>query len=1251
MSGLVSASREVVVYVNGTKYDEEVISGQISHDSSYTSSIITCKGQVVLGNGAPIDIAGTKFTPGQSVNINADYGRGKFSRIPLGGLFVLSSYADPGSLTTTLDVGCSLAFARQRENIFTDAARNLIEAHIDRRVLDAFDIDEYNFSTLEALLRIEGKVMFQTNLGVIKTVEAFSDSTSSKFTSIDNGTAISLGSLSGAIEDSPGKLQLNQDFNIEIEEGRVRQVGTQVSVYPSVKNVREGTETGGTTAISYYFTRTGIKEIACSVEWAASGTADEDDFPGFLLEMPSGTINFAAGETTATLTLNIAADDDIESKETLTVSISDPVDCTIGISSATVEIINDDEEILEDDEEEEEDEDDDDPIEPIVTPYITSVLQRTIDRPDITEGQTLVIENKTDGEGAVEGVPTCGTIEEPGEAAEAKFAYTVVGSLTQGVKDLNEEVTSGQYITYTGTGNQVDREITFEYCSAMTYASALISQILDTYVSVFDEEKEKANALLSKANQYFALADDFQSRDQTGLSESQKTKIDNAIEYYGCAATQLYNAAEGIIGGANSLWSQASDFSDQYESNYGVANINLTENIYDATGVIQKKIVSVYNHAASLNSVLDAAKGLQAVRIPNANLNVYRYLILLNGNGLDFSGLNLSIRDALLSGESLDTLLRGYSLPVESNFSNTTEAFNVTASRFKNIIVSRTTTTYEYGDVFNTETEVVEDFQNPKNNTKKVSRSSNNTAKEEDRLVLDETVDGDTLSGEDEPLTDEELEQLEELEEEERERVEQAIRDAKRKRYRESKKEIEVERPVEIRTEETTVSSTLDLGSVNAVSTISPPEAEIPNSWFGRIKPAVKKITMPLQFKGFTKHRTISGNDLDYYYKDVVNGDPANIISTYQSIAQGFLENEAKRLSSDRSGIRVTETLRSELCDYYPFYPVKVDLTNTSKTSFTGKSNVCNVVFDNNNVLVSLDLYGTGSTKAPTSGNPLVAISTFVLASSYLFEGTTTLGSNYFNVPANVTSISVQTLPSQGTVTNNGVAVGVGDTITAAQITNGDIVYTPASPTGTEAVEISFTGTKSDGTLFDIVSDLYPHFYYDGSADPNVDAGDFDNTTSNGGDDVDAGFFTTKIGIAGGLSTDGGNFDTGTTDEHEPTFPASEVIAHDAADPENDMGTTLVDGNDTVIDVDALPQPVGTNVTLLSKYVYFKLNVGTGIFITASIFPQRGWNYGRIPRTFGTEIDFGSVATPNTFNADFGSIATPATPVLSSYIV
>lgn len=1244
MSGLVSASRKVVVYVDGKKYDEEVISGQISHDSSYTSSIITCKGQVVLGNGAPIDIAGTKFTPGESVNINADYGRGKFSRVPLGGLFVLSSYADPGNLTTTLDVGCSLAFARQRENIFTDAAKNLIKTHISRRILDAFDIDEYNFSTLESLLRIEGKVMFQTNLGVIKTVEAFSSSTSSKFTSIDNGTAISLGSLSGAIEDSPGTLQLNQDFKIEIEEGRVRQVGTQVSIYPSVKNVREGTNPGGTTDINYYLTRTGIKQIACSVEWTASGTVDEDDFPGFLLEMPSGTISFAAGQTTARLTLSIAADDDIESKETLTVRLSDPVDCTIGISSATVEIINDDEEEPDEDDipPDEDEEDDDDPIDPIVNPFITSVLQRTIDCPDITDGQTLIIENKTSGEGAVEGVPTCGTIEEPGEPAEAKFAFTVTGNMEQGVKSLNEEVTSGQYITYTGTGNQVDREITFEYCSAITYGGGLISTVLNKYVAVYNQERERANALLSKANQYFALADDYQSRDLTGLSASQITFINNAIEYYGCAASQLYSAAEGIVGGANVLFNEAINFVDEYESIYGVANINVTENIYDSNGVITKKVVSVYNHKSATNAASTAAENVKEAYVFSPNLDTYRYQYLI---GLNFAAVSNAV------GTSFDNLLDGCLLPVESNFSNTTEAFSVTAARFNNEIISKTTTTYEYGDVFNTETQVFEDLQNPKNNTKKVSRSSNNSAREEDRLVLEETVDGDTLSGEDEPLTDEELEELEELEEEERERVEQQIRDDKRLRYRESKKEVEVERPVEIKTEETTESSELDLGSVNAVSTIPPPAAEIPNSWFGRIKPAVKKITMPLEFKGFTKHRQISGNDLDYYYKDEVNGNPARIIATYQSIAQQFLENEAKRLTSDRSGIRVTETLRSELCDYYPFYPVKVDLTNTSKTSFRGKSNVCNVVFDNNNVLVSLDLYGTGSTKPRLGGSSVVAISTSVLASSSLSEGTTTLGSDYFNVPANVNSISVQTLPSQGTVTNNGVAVGIGDTITAAQIANGDVVYTPASPTDTEAVEISFTGTKSDGTLFDIVSDLFPHFHYDGSAIPNVDAGDFDNTTSNGGNDVDAGFFTTKIGIAGGFSPDGGNFDTGTVDEHEPTFLASEVVAHDTADPENDMGTTLVDGNDTVIDVDALPQPVGTNVTLLSKHVYFKLNVGTGIFITASIFPQKGWNYGRIPRTFGTEIDFGSVATPNTFNADFGSVTTPATPTLASYVV
>lgn len=91
---------------------------------------------------------------------------------------------------------------------------------------------------------------------------------------------------------------------------------------------------------SFTFTVTrsgGDPNLASSVDFtvAGSGTnpADADDFGGTL---PSGTVNFAAGESEATLTISVSNDADIEADEAFTVTLTE------GGASADGTILNDD---------------------------------------------------------------------------------------------------------------------------------------------------------------------------------------------------------------------------------------------------------------------------------------------------------------------------------------------------------------------------------------------------------------------------------------------------------------------------------------------------------------------------------------------------------------------------------------------------------------------------------------------------------------------------------------------------------------------------------------------------------------------------------------------------------------------------------------------------------------------------------------------------------------------------------------------
>ena len=98
------------------------------------------------------------------------------------------------------------------------------------------------------------------------------------------------------------------------------------------------TRNEATGSFSFTVTRSGgDPDSASAVDFTVAGSgansADADDFGGTL---PSGTVNFAAGETAATLTINVSNDADIEADETFTVTLTE------GGASADGTILNDD---------------------------------------------------------------------------------------------------------------------------------------------------------------------------------------------------------------------------------------------------------------------------------------------------------------------------------------------------------------------------------------------------------------------------------------------------------------------------------------------------------------------------------------------------------------------------------------------------------------------------------------------------------------------------------------------------------------------------------------------------------------------------------------------------------------------------------------------------------------------------------------------------------------------------------------------
>lgn len=122
--------------------------------------------------------------------------------------------------------------------------------------------------------------------------------------------------------------------NIVIEE-----VATTLAIAPDTPSQSEGNS--GTTDFTFTVTRAGDTTGATSVNYeVTSGQANAADFGGTL---PSGTVSFAAGETSKTITVAVSGDTDAEGDEVFTVTLTNPANGeTLTAATADSTITNDD---------------------------------------------------------------------------------------------------------------------------------------------------------------------------------------------------------------------------------------------------------------------------------------------------------------------------------------------------------------------------------------------------------------------------------------------------------------------------------------------------------------------------------------------------------------------------------------------------------------------------------------------------------------------------------------------------------------------------------------------------------------------------------------------------------------------------------------------------------------------------------------------------------------------------------------------
>ncbi|MEM6596801.1 MAG: ExeM/NucH family extracellular endonuclease [Cyanobacteria bacterium P01_C01_bin.69] len=147
--------------------------------------------------------------------------------------------------------------------------------------------------------------------------------------------------------------------------------GTTYAIAANTPVQPEGDE--GFTSYTFTATRSGDTSGPGTVDFTVSGDTDATDFGGFI---PTGGFDFADGETSLELTIDVSGDTEPETDEDFTVVLSNPSgDATITTGSATATIVNDD----------------------VAPPILISEIQGSGSASDL-EGQTVTIEGIVTGD-------------------------------------------------------------------------------------------------------------------------------------------------------------------------------------------------------------------------------------------------------------------------------------------------------------------------------------------------------------------------------------------------------------------------------------------------------------------------------------------------------------------------------------------------------------------------------------------------------------------------------------------------------------------------------------------------------------------------------------------------------------------------------------------------------------------------------------------------------------------------------------
>lgn len=874
-------------------------------------------------------------------------------------------------------------------------------------------------------------------------------------------------------------------------------------------------------------------------------------------------------------------------------------------------------------------------------PLIKSITYRKITKPvlrhkiqrfgsGIVEGTTsfYIVNDPEAPEDELIVKAQCGTIRNPKEKSEndgkPRSRLKAYGGLFVFQDLYRETVTSGSATLFGGDGNQSLIEESWEHASIYSYASSFWSGVCDIFVRELDTLVQDANTLLSKANQYYDKITDMGGWNEQVTTVNGKvvsrTGTKKEYIYNLCQAEYYYNAAVRRINAANSLFIDANNWIQNISKKVApnnLSNYNITINTYNPDGSLSKKVDKSYINKFQRQRVLSALGSVKAIYstsidnlaestepglddpTPTTGEDSFKYV------GLDFTAVNSALQEDLSlndqpvsSGDVTDGDLESsadYAIGVFRDFDVPSEPLYMDLSQIEDYglaLVSVRTIDYAYNpNTYDVQTEQFADFENPNSSYIRKSFSANGSSRPE----LEDSIPGNETSD-----RSEEPDKVTTLDGQEYCAID---------------------------------TDTKDLSVFVAADTDT---YKMNQGWFGAAEPYTKFVSLPLDFAPLLPKRNSNGT-----CEPIPNY--SGKLLELEGVARRYCQLIAQKISGDNRGFRITEKMRAELAEYYPFFPISISVESIGK-GFFARTAAATWGFDSDNAICSIDCYVTGVSSPQVFPEPTRKTVNLVANASK------TLLSQDLKLNPTCVYTKVKTLPTGGVLRLSGTSVNINDTISVSLINAGNLIFTPF---GSSYVTISFSFEQysQNNVLLSSIQNIYPE---NTVVLPNPgqvigDGGDFTLSISSGPTSADAGnlFAGTSLG---GVVLDGGNFATGEEVLYPEVFMPNSPEGNGEADPEQDYSDVLVDNSGQLIPNETLPTVSDASLPALPVVISFSVNPLIMVDIFIEILEFRGWDYSYIRSPYGFSVNMGGIDDPSTLSLDFGAIQNPQEPYPSSFV-